>query len=322
MRRAIASVGALTAAVSILAAPAATSPKLPGISFRVFAKTGIPLSDVSWTGTSFLYATENLGQILSGPPEGLPLAPFVSLPPEHEEYRCAPSPRGHGFPANAVYCHAPHGTIYRLNADGSTSVFANLPESGQSDGAIAFDTTGAFSYALLAATGGSQSNGGRVYSVRADGGVHLVGSYPGPGGADGIEFAPRSFGSASNELLIAIDRLKLGQPGALLAMNSRGRVRALVHLPEGINPIVAVGRGAAPRGAAHPGLYVSDTKSTNVFFAPAESLRAFVGGVIVGSESLAHFWVVRPSGKGFQAVRLRTNFARAVWNLEGADYVA
>src|SRR5712691_3629761 len=115
MRRAIASAGALPADAAIFAALAATGPKLPGISFRVFVKTAVPLSDATWTDTSFLYATENLGQILSGPPEGLPLTPFVSLPPEHEEYRCAPSPRAHGFPSDVVYCHAPHGTIYRLH---------------------------------------------------------------------------------------------------------------------------------------------------------------------------------------------------------------
>ncbi len=67
---------------------------------------------------------------------------------------------------------------------------------------------------------------------------------------------------------------------------------------------------------------MTDTNSTNVYFASAASLRTFVGGVIVGSETKAHFWFLRPSGKSFQAVRLRTNLGPANWNLKGADYGA
>ena len=321
-RRACAAFWAFGLAAALLAAPAASRPRLPSISFSVFAKTDIPLADVTWTGAVFLYATENLGKIYSGPPEGLPITQFVALPAEHEEYRCAPSPSGHGFGAGYVYCHAPHGTIYRLSADGTNRVFARLPETRESDGSIAFDTSGAYGHALLVATGGSQSNGGRVYAIGPRGRVRLVGSYPGPGGADGIELAPPQFGSASDQLLIAIDRKKAGQPGAVIAMSPTGNARVLVRVAEGLNPIVAVGRSAMPRSAAQPGLYVTDTNSTNVYFAAAASLKAFVGGVLVGSETSARFWFVRPSGKGFQALRLDTNLGEANWNLEGADYVS
>jgi hypothetical protein len=311
---------ALTAA--IVTESSASRRQATQLSFTVFAQTGIPLADVTWTGASFLYATENLGQIYSGPPEGLPVTPFVSLPRESEEYRCAPSPRGHGFAGGAVYCHAPHGNVYRISASGTVSVFAKLPETGQADGAIAFDTAGSFGHALLVATGGSSSSGGRVYAIGPNGRVRRVGAYPGPGGADGIELAPRRFGSVSNQLLIAIDRSTAGKPGRVLAMSPSGRVRVLARIPEGINPIVAVGRGAAPRGSAAPGLYLTDTNSTNIYFATAASLRAFVGSVIVGSETSAHFWVVRPAGKAFRAVPVSSNLGAGNWNLEGGDYVA
>jgi hypothetical protein len=69
-------------------------------------------------------------------------------------------------------------------------------------------------------------------------------------------------------------------------------------------------------------MYMTDTNSTNVYFAPATSLSEFVGGVIVGSESFAHFWFVHPSGKSFEAEQLETTLGSANWNLEGADYVA
>jgi hypothetical protein len=197
-----------------------------------------------------------------------------------------------------------------------------LPTKALSDGSIAFDTSGAFGYAMLVATGGSQTNGGRIYAIGPRGRVRLIGTYPGPGGADSIELAPRSFGSASNQLLIAIDRSKASLPGAVLSMSPSGRTRVLVRVPEGLNPIVAVGHGAAPRGSAQPALYVTDTNSTNVYFAPAASLSEFAGGVIVGSESFAHFWFVQPNGQRFQATRLETSLVSANWNLEGADYVA
>src|SRR6185369_11767019 len=116
------------------------------------------------------------------------------------------------------------------------------------------------------------------------GAVRQVGSFPGPGGADNLELAPAQFGSASNELLIAIDHDAGGTgSGRLLSMRPDGSVRTLVRLPEGINPIAVVGRGDAPRGPAKPGFYVSDAATMNVYLLPASVLGTrYPNEVIVG----------------------------------------
>jgi hypothetical protein len=311
-------------ALAALAAPAVGTARAPLLSFAVFSRTGLPLSDVAWTGSSFVYTTETIGEVSISGPSGAPLSHLATLPHEVEEVRCAPSPGSHGFPAGAIFCHDPRGTIWRIGADGTTSAFATLPETAQQDGTLAFDTQGGFGFELLAASGGSQSNGGTVYGIRSDGTIRKIGAYPGPGGADNIELAPARFGSASNQLLLAID--KTGTPvstyGALLAMKPDGSVRRLLTFPDGLNPIVAIGRADAPRGAAAPGLYLADTNSKNVLVAAGSQLRRYAGSVLVAAETTAHAWIVSPSGSRFHAVRLRTNLRGGPkWNLEGGCWV-
>ena len=152
--------------------------------------------------------------------------------------------------------------------------------------------------------------------------MRRVGAYPGPGGADNVELAPASFGTASNQLLLAIDGR--GKGGRLLAMAPGGGVRMLAVFQYGLNPIVVVGRGDAPRGAARPGLYLTDTLSKNVYFAPAAQFASYVGAVFVGREKgRALFWIVRPDGKGFSKERAHSNLERLppTWNFEGATYI-
>jgi hypothetical protein len=61
----------------------------------------------------------------------------------------------------AVYCHFPDDRIVRLRANGTFDAVATLPNVVAADGAMAFDTGGLFVRgAIVAATGGSASNGG------------------------------------------------------------------------------------------------------------------------------------------------------------------
>ncbi len=78
----------------------------------------------------------------------------------------------------------------------------------------------------------------------------------------------------------------------------------------------------APAGSAQAGLYVTDTLSRNIYFAPAAELRPFAGSVLVGSELRGLFWVIRPNGAGFIAAKFPTNLTAKHYNLEGAAYVS
>ena len=228
------------------------------------------------TGRQFLYVDDTTNRVAAAGPSGMPLTPFAQMPRQVEETRCSPSPGAHGFAAGDLYCHSPDNKIYRISPDGKTvTVFAVLPHSPRSDGALTFDTGGAFGYALLAATGRSGAAtpaGGSVFAIDPAGKVRRIGRYDTPGGADEIAVAPRRFGSAAGHLLLAVDA---GKSGSLVAMDARGQARTLLTLPDGPNPLAVLVPGRTPRaGAAQAGLYVTDTLSRAVFFVPASELVA------------------------------------------------
>jgi len=313
---------AFTVALAV-ALPAGAETRAGSLRFRTYAQTRIPLTDVLWTGSRFLYVENTTNEIYASGAKGRRIQHFASLPDVVEETRCRLSPGSNGFPAGYLFCHSPDGTIYRLSADGKDVIaFAHLPAPTATDGALAFDTLGAFGYRMLAATGRSgdpKVDGGTVYAIDRKGAVARLGDYPGPGAADEIEVAPRSFGSASRMLLIAVDA---GSEGTLQAMDAAGRARTVVSLPDGPNPLVVLPQAKpSPRTAPPPsGLYITDTTTRAVQFAPAALFAPFRGQVIVGSELKALFWVVRATRTGFSALQLATNLAGA-HNLEGATYV-
>jgi hypothetical protein len=313
--------GALALASS-LATVAVT--EAPTLHLRVFAHTGLRLTDVVWTGRQFLYVDNTTNRVAAAGPGGQPLSPFAAMPRQVEETRCTPSPGAHGFAAGDIYCHSPDNKIYRLSSDGKqVTVFATLPSSPRSDGALAFDTVGSFGYALIAATGrsgGATKGSSTVFAIDAAGKVRRIGSYSGTGGADEIAVAPAGFGAAGGQVLLAVDA---GKSGCLVAMDARGRARTLVQLSDGPNPIAAIAAGQTPpAGAAQSGLYVTDTLSRDVFFAPAADLQPFMGDIVVGSELRGLYWVVQPRGNGFAATQLPTTLTGKHYNLEGAIYVA
>jgi len=296
----------------------------PTVHFTVFARTGVRLTDIVWTGQRFLYVENTTTRILAAPPAGMPYSLFTRLPRQVEETRCLPAITGHGFVIGDVYCHSPDNKIYRISANGKTiAQVATLPHVVRSDGALTFDSVGDFGYALVVATGrsgGTTNHGGSVFTVDPLGTVRRVGTYDSPGGADEIAIAPPHFGAASGQVLLTVDA---GKSGSLIAMDVHGRVRTLAPLPDGPNPIAALVPGRGPSaGAAPSGLYVTDTLSRTIYFAPAAELAPFAGSVLVGSELRGIFWVIRPSGGAFIATKLVTNLTGTHYNLEGAAYIA
>jgi len=293
------------------------------VHFAAFARTGVRLTAVAWTGLGFLYVENTTSRILAAPPKGMPYQVFTQLPRQVEEMRCLPALGGHGFIAKDVYCHSPDNKIYRISADGKTvKQVAVLPHVVRSDGALSFDSVGTFGYDLIAATGrsgGTTSRGGSVFAVDAGGQVRRIGVYDTPGGADEVAIAPPHFGSASGQVLLTIDA---GKSGSVVAMDAQGRTRLVASLPDGPNPIAALVPGRSPpAGPVAPGLYMTDTLSRTIYFAPASELAPFTGLVLVGSELQGHFWLIRPSGGGFLATKLATNLTGKHYNLEGASYI-
>jgi hypothetical protein len=305
-----------------LVVPAQTRGPDAALHFRVLAQTGIRLTDVAWTGTQLLYVENTTNTVWSAPPVGKPTARFASMPKQVEETRCRVSPGTHGWQPGLIFCHAPGNTIYRITADGSSvTVFAKLPETAISDGGLAFDTVGRFGYGLVAATGRSGSNaakGGDVYAIAKSGSVRKVGHYDGPGGADEVEIAPATFGRAAGAALLTVDAAGTGR---LVAVASSGKVTDVARLSDGPNPIAAI-VATARRGANRAGLYLTDTLSRNVYFAPASDVLAYRNSVIVGSELKGLFWVIRPRGQSFETRQLTTTLRGKHYNLEGMAYVA
>lgn len=300
-------------ALVIAASAGAATP----ITLQVYARTGLRLADVVSNGDSLLYVENTTNTVWR---EGNPPTLFASMPRAVEETRCRTSPGAHGFPAGFLFCHAPDNAIYRIGPDGAVTTFARLPATNTSDGALAFDTVGRFGYRLIAATGRSGAptpSGGAVYAIAPDGVVSPIGGYRGPGGADELVVAPRSFGRAAGDVVLAVDAGAKG--GKLVALDAHGRTVRIATLPDGPNPIVVV--PAHPRTGGKRGLYITDTNSTNIFVAPASLLRASAGSIIVGSEIRALFWSVRPTVSGFRVRPLPWHLPGSHFNLEGATYV-
>ncbi|HEV7641998.1 MAG TPA: hypothetical protein VGO39_14120 [Gaiellaceae bacterium] len=319
MARALALIATL-AAVLVTASDA--SGPVATLHFRVLAHTGIKLADVVWTGNGILYLENTTNTVWSAPAAGKPLTVFASMPRAVEETRCRVSPGTHGWAAGVIFCHAPDNTIYRITADGqSVTVFAKLPESSISDGALTFDTVGGFGYGLVAATGRSGAktpSGGDVYAIDSSGSVRKVGHYTGPGGADEVEIAPVRFGAAARAALVSVDA---GATGHLVAVTADGAARTIARFADGPNPVAAI-VPTPIRGGTRAGLYLTDTLTTDAFFAPASDLRAYAGNVLVGSEIQGLFWVIRPRGRGYEAVRVPTTLRAGHYNLEGMAYVS
>jgi hypothetical protein len=295
------------------------------LAFSTFAQTGLALGQVVWTGSGFLYLTENSTEIDAVDVTGAGLHPFATFPGAlgGEEARCVVPVIAY-WP-DGIYCHLPDNRIYRIARNGSSMTqIAQLPGSAISDGALAFDSSGRFGYALLAATGGSASSGGEVFAVRKDGRVQRIGSYPGPGGADEIAIAPKRFGPASGQLLISID--EDSKSGRVLAIDRKGSLRVVAAgLGNGDNPIVSIPPAPRTRPAGGPpaGLYVPDTNSTAVYFVGADVLAPYAGQVLVGSELGGDFWLIRANaaGTGFATEQLAATLPDPSPNLEGAAYV-
>lgn len=307
------------AALTVSYAGAARQP----VRFSVFAHTNLRLTDVIWTGSSFLYVDNTTNTVSASGPAGLPLRPFARMPRQVEETRCAVAPNAGGFSPGTLYCHAPNNVMYRISPDGAqVTPVATLTGAPRSDGALAFDTVGKFGYALIVATGrsgGSSPAGGTVYAMSAAGSVRRIGSYGGPGGADELAVAPADFGAAAGDVLLAIDA---GKQGRIEAMDVNGHARAVATLPDGPNPIaVLTSAGMPARGTARAGLYVTDTLSHNVYFAPAADFTMASGEVVVGSELRGLFWALKPRGSGFAAVPLATTLPAKHYNFEGATFI-
>jgi hypothetical protein len=298
---------AASAALAV-ASPRATAPRL---HFDVFVQSGHNLASVLWDGNRFLFIENTENVVWSAPAAGTPFTRFAAMPRLVEETRCVLSSGTHGFTPGDVYCASPDHKIYAITGDGSSvTVLATLPVKypPASDGALAFDSVGRFGFQLVAATGRSgnaRPAGGRVFTIGPSGAVHSVGGYPGPGGADEVLIAPKSFGSAAGDALLTVDRGANG--GALLAIDPRGRVRAIAKLPTGPNPMAIVPQSASVSGGPAPGLYVTDDITKNVYFASMDQFHAYAGDLLVGSELQGRWWVLRPHGRSYTSIGLRSN---------------
>ena len=316
--------GAACAGISILlvlVVPVArpTPSQAPSLHFSAGAPTSLRLTDVVWTGTRFFYVDNTTNRVFAAGPDGKTTGLFATMPNIVEETRCVTSPSRFGYPKGGLFCHSPDNRIYRIAADGTTTVFATLPETTISDGALAVDRVGRFGHRLVAATGRSGEDGGTLYTIEPAGAVHRIGSYPGPGGAENVVIAPATFGSQGGSALITID--KGDTYGSLVAVGPDGTATTIARFPDGANPIAFVPSRLRANGVPAAGFYVVDTNLGQVLVASASQFSGHSGAAIVGTEVKGQMWLVEPHGSSFDAVQVQTNLADQSYNLEGATFV-
>ncbi len=310
----------VSAAACLAAAGAQSAPSAPPtLHFTVAATTDLKLTDVVWTGTRFFYVDNTTNRVFSAGGDGVITGFFATMPNIVEETRCIPSPTKYGYPKSGLFCNSPDNRIYRIAPDGTTTVFATLPETAVSDGALTFDSVGSFGHRLVAATGGSGGDGGKVFTIDSGGVVRLVGAYPGPGGAENVVIAPKTFGSQAGSALLAVD--KDDTAGSLVAVSAGGTATTIAQFPDGANPLAVIPPRIRTKGVPAAGFYVVDTFPGTVQLATADQFKGHAGEVIVGTEVKGTMWLVAPKGNGFSATRLQTNLSAPTYNLEGATFV-
>jgi hypothetical protein len=308
---------AIAAGAGGATAPAATPP--PALTFTVGATPAFNITDVVWTGTRFLYVENTTNRVFTAGIDGQVTGLFATMPRVVEETRCVVSPSSYGFPKGGLFCHSPDNRIYRIAPDGSTTLFATIPDPAGSDGALAVDRVGRFGHLLVAASGRSGDDGGSVYTIDRNGTVRKVGSYPGPGGAENVVIAPATFGSQAGSALLTLD--KDSTRGSVVAMSPDGTATTIARLPDGANPIAIVPARLRSTGQPPAGFYVVDTGLQQVLVASAQQLAGDAGAAIVGTEVRGTFWLLRPKGSRFAVTQLQTNLTASSYDLEGATFV-
>jgi hypothetical protein len=301
----------------------------PYFRVSVFARPGMSMDDVVWTGSQFLYVVNTQNTVYSAPAAGGPIQLFATMPSLVEETRCILSPGTHGFPTGVIYCHSPDNKIYEIAADGSTmSVLATLPAPypPAADGALAFDDVGRFGYRLVAATGRSGAatpSGGVVYTISPSGVVQEVGGYKGPGGADELMIAPAGFGTLGGDALLTVDAGPSG--GHVVALDPEGHTQSIASFPgDGPNPIVAIPgavKTSATTGSPLAGIYITDDTTQNIYYISAMQLTRFSGDIFVATENDGYFWILTPQGARIQAIPVGNTLRHKGHGLEGATYV-
>ena len=125
-------VAATLAALAVVASSVA-APRTPKLGFSVFVHTSQNMDSIVWTGQEFLYVQNTENTVFSGPPTGLPIHVFATMPKLVEETRCILSPGTHGWPSGSIFCHSPDDKIYELPAAGSVAkTFDEPPAAGNS----------------------------------------------------------------------------------------------------------------------------------------------------------------------------------------------
>jgi hypothetical protein len=305
----------------LLAVPAAGAATGPTLHFTLFAQTDLPLGQATWTGSEWLWNAENDGKIEAADAGGRNVRPFAAFDQGGEEMRCS-APPNKLWP-DGVYCHTPDNRVVRLNRDGSNlTQLAKLPATGNSDGGLVFDDVGRFGYALLVSTGARvrRRPGVRRAQGRPRAGDRLV-SWP-----RGRREPRDRAGEVRHGRRCLPDRRR---PGLRLRPTARdrpqrhradARERARErHQPDRRRPLAPKPRPAGPA----PGLYLADTASRQIWFAPASDFAAFVASVVVATELTGQLWAIRPNASGgFDALPAASDLPQRPWNLEGSTYVS
>ena len=93
------------AAAAFLAVAGASAAAAPTLTFTTFAHTDLPLGQVVWTGSSFLYLPENLAQIEVADATGANARVFATIPAASAARRSAARCPCIAYWPDGIYCH-------------------------------------------------------------------------------------------------------------------------------------------------------------------------------------------------------------------------
>ncbi len=253
-----------------LATLLASQPTFSKVQVQNFASLQKPVS-VTWTGSAFIASSrDSVTRLLKIGTDG-DVQSFAPAFSGQGEVYVAVSNGKSGFPEGQLFlCSG--DSIYQLDSAGNSSTLFSTPAKGRTINYLAFDTDGAWGFLLYALDAS-----GQLWAIGSTGQASLVLNLGANQVAEGIAFAPPTFGGLAGDMVISMEG---SHKVVAIPKNSPSTVFTLATFP-----------GEAPERVllipSSSDLFVAKYDQGAVVRIAASNFASYVGSLLVITEGEA-----------------------------------